>query len=429
MTTTAPPAAPPIPRTFAEYFRSFGPGIVIVLTWLGAGDVVDMGTAGANYGYSLLWVFVIAIVMRFLFVSLIARYQLCNQHGEGVLDGLVRLHPAYAPILFVAAVVMGHVYGSYMTRGIGEVSRNVFGFGAMWQWAAAWNGLALYLVFRPSFRALELLFLFFLAVLSISFLGCAIWVGFDPAEVARGLVRMEMPGQQGSYDPWRVTLAMIGAVGGSLMNLVYPYFLDAKGWRGPQYRRVQLYDFILAVTAMLVLNLAVWVLGAELLYPDRHIEHLEDLPNLLSNVLGPSGRLLFYAGIFSAIYTSIIGHAAGLGSLGTHAWLRMRGGTVPAHTDFRRHPCYRGIAIGCLVPPLIWTMPGMPGFVALTLAANSAQVILLPMLAGGLWWITASERLIGREYRNRWWENAVMAVLFALAGYFAFQAVRDLVQS
>ncbi len=40
----------------------------------------------------------------------------------------------------------------------------------------------------------------------------------------------------------------------------------------------------------------------------------------------------------------------------------------------------------------------MPGFVALTLAANSAQVVLLPMLAGGLWWITASERLIGPDY-------------------------------
>ena len=429
MTTTATPSAPPVPRTFLEYFRSFGPGIVIVLTWLGAGDVVDMGTAGANYGYSLLWVFVLAIVMRFLFVSLIARYQLCNQHREGVLDGLVRLHPAYAPILFVAAVVMGHVYGSYMTRGIGEVSRNVFGFGAIWEWAAAWNLLALYLVFRPSFRALELIFLFFLAVLSISFLGSAVWVGFDPRDVARGLVRMEMPGRQGVYEPWRVALAMIGAVGGSLMNLVYPYFLDAKGWKGPQYRRVQLYDFILAVTAMLVLNLAVWVLGAELLYPDRHIEHLDDLPSLLSAVLGPAGRLLFYAGIFSAIYTSIIGHAAGLGSLGTHAWLRMRGGPVPTGTDFRGHPCYRWIAIGCLLPPLIWTMPGMPGFVALTLAANSAQVVLLPLLAGGLWWITASARLIGPEYRNRWWENVVMAVLFTLAGYFAVRAVIDMVSS
>ena len=82
----------------------------------------------------------------------------------------------------------------------------------------------------------------------------------------------------------------------------------------------------------------------------------------------------------------------------------------------------------CLsVTPLVWTLPGMPGFVALTLTANSAQVILLPLLAGGLWWITASERLIGREHRNRWWENAVMASLFVLACYFAVRALIDLV--
>lgn len=39
------PKPPPVPRTLAEYVRSFGPGIVVVLTWLGAGDVVDMGVA------------------------------------------------------------------------------------------------------------------------------------------------------------------------------------------------------------------------------------------------------------------------------------------------------------------------------------------------------------------------------------------------
>ncbi len=418
--------APPVPRTFFAYLRSFGPGIVIVLTWLGAGDVVDMAAAGANYGYALLWVFILAIAFRFVFVSLIARYHLCNQHGEGVLDGLVRLHPLYAPVLFFAVVVMSHVYGSYMARGIGEVCRNAFGFGEIWQWATGWNLLALYLVFGPSFRTLEIVFLFFLAVLSVSFLGSAMWVGFDAQNVMLGLVRVEMPGRHGSYDPWRVALAMIGAVGGSLMNLVYPYFLDAKGWRGPQYRRVQQYDFVLGIIVMLVLNLSVWVLGAELLFPDRHISQLDDLPNLLSTVVGPAGRLLFYAGIFAAIYTSIIGHAAGLGWLGTHAWLRWRGVPGP-YVESKRHPCYRAIAVSCLLPPLIWTLPGMPGFVALTLTANSAQVILLPMLAGGLWWITASERLIGRAHRNRWWENVVMACLFVLACYFAVRALMDLV--
>jgi Mn2+/Fe2+ NRAMP family transporter len=425
-TVSAPAAAPRVPHSFLEYLRSFGPGIVIVLTWLGAGDVVDMGTAGANYGYALLWVFVAAVVFRFLFVSLIARYHLCNERGEGVLDGLARLHPAYAPVLFAAAIVMGHVYGSYMTRGVGEVCRNVFGVGEIWQWALACNAVALYLVFSRTFRTLEISFFFFLAVMSVSFVGSALWIGFDPADVVRGLVRIEMPGRHGAYEPWHVALAMVGAVGGSLMNLVYPYFLDAKGWRGPQYRRVQTYDLLLGVFAMLVLNLAVWVLGAELLYPDRHIEHLDDLPNLLSTVLGAPGRLLFYAGIFAAIYTSIIGHAAGLGRLGAHAWLRWKAGNGPIVADYREHPCYRWIAVSCLIPPLIWTLPGMPGFVALTLTANSAQVVLLPLLAGGLWWITASERLIGRAYRNKWWENVLMGSLFALATYFGYRAVGDL---
>ena len=422
----APPATAPVPHSFPDYVRSFGPGIVIVLTWLGAGDVVDMATAGANYGYALLWVFVFAVLFRFLFVSLIARYQLCNQHGEGVLDGLVRLHPFYAPVLFVASVVMGHVYGSYMTRGVGEICRNVFGFGAIWQWAILCNASAFYLVFQPGFRRLEIVFFFFLGVLSVSFLGSAIWVGFDPGEVARGLFRVEMPGRHGAYDPGQVALAMVGAVAGSLMNLVYPYFLDAKGWRGPQYRRVQMYDFTIGIVAMLVLNLAVWVLGAELLYPDRHIENLEDLPNLLSGLLGEPGRVLFYAGIFAAVYTSIVGHAAGLGRLGTHAWLRWHAGAGPVSSELRDHPCFRWIAVSCLVTPLVWTLPGMPGFVALTLAANSAQVILLPLLAGGLWWITASARLIGREHRNRWWENVVMGVLFSLAAFFACQAFLSL---
>ena len=42
-TTEIPDA--PIPRTFLEYLRSFGPGLIVVLTWLGAGDIVEMGVA------------------------------------------------------------------------------------------------------------------------------------------------------------------------------------------------------------------------------------------------------------------------------------------------------------------------------------------------------------------------------------------------
>ena len=64
----------------------------------------------------------------------------------------------------------------------------------------------------------------------------------------------------------------------------------------------------------------------------------------------------------------------------------------------------------------------MPDFITLTLAANSGQVVLLPLLAGGLWWITADSDFIGAKYRTRWWENVILAVLFCLAVYGAIQS-------
>jgi Mn2+/Fe2+ NRAMP family transporter len=334
------------PTTFVGYVKSFGPGIVVVLTWLGAGDIVEMGIAGGNFGYSLMWVAVVALVMRFLFVSIIAKYQLCNQRGEGVLDGLARLHPAYALCLGIAAIVMGHVYCAYFTVGIGEAFVNLTGLGQKWQWAVLWNAIALAIVLRPAFGRIEQLFMVFLVMLSVSLLGTALWVGPNLQGIFAGTFAFKVPPQAGSYHPLLIATGMVGAVGGSLMNLVYPYFLESKGWRGPQFQRVQRYDFLLAVIVMIVLDLAIWTLGAELLHPrGLTIKAMDDLPHLLSEVLGQGGRVLFYLGIIAAIYSSLVGHALGLGYLGTHGFLRWRSGVDASIPDYRTHRWYRWIAV------------------------------------------------------------------------------------
>ncbi|WP_219419818.1 hypothetical protein [Pseudonocardia nigra] len=47
----APPA-----DNFLAYVKAFGPGIVVALSWVGTGDLIDNSVAGGNYGYALLWV-------------------------------------------------------------------------------------------------------------------------------------------------------------------------------------------------------------------------------------------------------------------------------------------------------------------------------------------------------------------------------------
>ena len=254
----------------------------------------------------------------------------------------------------------------------------------------------------------------------------ALWIGPSPLGILRGTLAFALPPQKGPFDSLLLAVGMIGAVGGSIMNLAYPYFLEQKGWRGPQYRRVQMYDFLLAILVMIALDLAIWTLGAELVHGSgRTVSDLDSLTALLTDVLGEGGRVLFHLGVFAAVFTSIVGHAVGLGAIGSHAYRRWKTATgrgpprrAPGHPHLPRWCCW------VLISPLLWTAPGMPDFVTLTLLANSLQVVLIPFLAGGLWWITASGRFIGPAHRNRPWENAIMAVVFALALWGAYGSVR-----
>ena len=54
----------------------------------------------------------------------------------------------------------------------------------------------------------------------------------------------------------------------------------------------------------------------------------------------------------------------------------------------------------------------MPGFVFLTVVVNAATVIILPLLAAGLWYITAAKSCIGEKYGNNILENLLMLFLF-----------------
>ena len=423
-------AAVPIPKTFLEYLKSFGPGFIIVLTWLGSGDIVSAGVSGGNYGYALMWAMIFALLMRFFFVTTIAKYQLCNPHGEGLLDGLVRLHPLFAPFLLVVIVVIGHINGTYMIAGIGETMVMLTGIGQDWQWAVAWVVLGLFVVFRPIYNRVEWVFKVFIIVMTVSLVGTALWVGPNLVGIVKGTVALELPPQQGPFGAMAVAMAMVGAVGGSLLNLVYPYFLEQKGWNSPEYRRVQTYDFILAIVALIIFNLAVWTLGAELVHTSgKSIGTLTDLTDLLGLVLGEGGRKLFYLGMFGAVFTSLLGNGLGLGYLASHAYNRWRKKSAGGDKiDYKSHPIYIFTASWIMISPFVWILTGKADFITLTLLANTLMAVLIPALAGGLWWITASSRYIGNQYKNHWWENLIMGFLFILAVWGAYESAKSVIE-
>jgi Mn2+/Fe2+ NRAMP family transporter len=405
-----------IPNSFVEYVRSIGPGLVAVLTWLGAGDIVNSATAGGNYGYALMWAFALCLLIRYLFVSIIAKYQLCNQYGESVLGGLTRLHRWYAPLIFICSIMLGHAVGTYMVAGVASACANLSGFRNIRFWAVAVCLLAFSIAFRPIYRRLEKAFFVLAALLSVSLIGLALWSRPSPIGIIKGVFGFALPETMGQYGALFIILSLVGSVGGGLANLMYPYFAREKGWVTPAHRRVQQYDLILGILVIIILDLSVWVVGAQVLHPrGLHVSNIEDLARLLGVVLGRFGTNLFYIGIIAALFGPIVGNGAAFGYLGSDAYFHFRPSSLASYGgDYKKHPLYRWIAAWTILSPLLWILFGNADFVGLTLLVNTAQVILIPILVVGLGIITARAKFIGEKYKNRWWENVFVGFLLLL---------------
>jgi Mn2+/Fe2+ NRAMP family transporter len=431
------PLLRPPPTTPLQYIRELGPGLVMALTWLGAGDLVDSAVAGGDYGYALTWAMAMAFFVRFVFVSLLAKFQL---HKGSVIEGLAELHPAVAAITGLIAITFGHANNSYMIRGVGETSTALSGVGSPTLWSVGWMCAATLFLFRApkeQYARVEKLFYVLLAVLTLSLIGVALWTGPDAGAMLRGLLLFEVPAEQsGDFSVLLVVVSLIGAIGGSIANFLYPSFIHEKGWRGPEYRRVQMCDLAFGTTTVVLLDLAVWTIGAEVLHPGgERVTGIDELATLLTISLGPMGGPVFYLGCFSALLSSVVGNASGYGLLVAEV-TRVLGGAGSGGDGDRRGaagggrpppagpaaetPAWRATALWCLISPLIWSLPGMPNFVTLTVLVNAVNVVVLPFLTVVIWLIAWRAGLM------EWYEHVVMIGLFVLALWGTYQSVTSL---
>ncbi|MBN2354619.1 Nramp family divalent metal transporter [candidate division KSB1 bacterium] len=406
---------PPIPTSFWGYIKSFGPGLVVVLTWLGAGDLVNSAAAGSNYGYALMWGLAISLLFRFFIVNVIARYHLCNQHGETVMAAFKRIHPIVPILLGIAVFAFGHIYSSYMIKGIGEATHHLlYGFGSSYIWSLFWVALITFLVFAGKFDRVQRVFYLTLGLLTLSLLGIAIYSGPNVFGIVKGTFLFEIPRDQGSFSALLIVVSLIGAVAGSVANLLYPYFIQQKGWIGPRYRKVQRYDLFFGIIIIIVLDLAVWVVGAEELHTrGLTISTIEDLANLLKLTLGRFGGIIFYVGVLAALFNALSGAAMGYSYLLCDIIHKIKTDEkLPIAKDkVGKMLNYKLMVLWCLLSPLIWLLPGMPDFITMTVLGNAASVILFPVISLALWYITANTSYIGTQYKNKWWENILIAIL------------------
>jgi Mn2+/Fe2+ NRAMP family transporter len=419
----AEPFTEPPTGGFWSYVTSMGPGIVVALSWVGTGDVVDDSVAGGNYGYALLWALPLSLVLRFVFVNTLAKYPLYNiPRDRGIVQGLSRVHPAFRVAMLVSFMIYAHILAAFTLSGVGSAVHGLVGRGSQFWWAVLGAVSVVVVTRRGAYRLLERLFKIILAVMVAAFAVGLVLVGVHWDQLLSGLA-FDFPEQQGLFDSGLVVSSLLLATIGSMANLFYPEFLRSKGWTTPRHRRVQTYDLAFGTVAVFVLGACVWAIGAEVLHGSgRTVDDAADIAAGLSGAIGPIGEHLFYIGLLGAAWTTVAGSTFALAKMTTEALHEV----APARAEkyggvSERDPVYR-VVVGWTLVAVVWSLPFAPDFVVLTVVAHTLTSPFLVLIVIGLIVLLNRRDLMG-DRRNRWWENVVLGLIGVLVTISAAQGL------
>ena len=411
------------------WFLSLGPGVVYILTSLGSGDIVSNGTAGASYGYQLIWVLAMTLVFRFVWVNASAKYVLVT--GESLFSGYGRLGHWVVWMILISIIPIRHLYNLFLILVMGSSAHLLFPLPTEWS-ASIWSGslvmVGFAMMFWGGYPVVERFCQGLMVIMGLSLLIAAALSQPDPAAILEGTFFPRLPQAEGLYSALFIMMALIGAEAGSTANLTYPYFIFEKGWRNLSYLKQQRFDLGFGIVCMFIMGALLQIAAAGTIHPlGIQVEGADDLARVFSETQGTLGFIVFGLGLWGATFSSYVGANMGSALIITDICRTFVPGLKRADRDphlTKRDPIYRWSIVFWVFSPLYIIFTGVSP-IWLVLAVSAFTIVLIPMLAICLLLITNKKELMG-EYKNGLFTNAVMTLLVLISLYFTYVNFRNL---
>jgi Mn2+/Fe2+ NRAMP family transporter len=436
------PAGAPQPHTAAEnrdsgktlsWFAILAPGILVAATGVGAGDLITASLGGSAVGLSLLWAAWAGALLKWFLNEGIARWQMATdttllEGWSARLGGVVRW-----VFLFYLLVWSIFVSGALVTAcgvaGTGLLPLHSDPAVSKQIWGVMHALLGLALVWIGGFALLERLMALFIGVMFACVVVTTVALPVDWGAVARRLFTPTLPLVNGTLDADRMRwfLGVLGGVGGTLTLLSYGYWIREQRRAGRDGLRLSRIDLAVGYAITALFGVCMILIGSQLELSGSGARMGSVIADKVRDVLGdPVGgvaRWLFLVGFWGAVFSSLLGVWQSVPYIFADFVALNRGrGPVPAETRLALQPAYRFylVFIALVGLPLLWFTVQA---IQLTYAVLGA--LFMPLLALTLLIMNNQARWVGREFRNGWLTNAVLAVTLL---FFAYAGVNDLVR-
>jgi manganese transport protein len=366
-----------------------GPAFVAAIAYVDPGNVAANLTAGARYGYLLLWVLVLANAIAVLVqyqsakLGIVTGQSLPEILGERLKTGPRRVYWVQAELVAAAtdiAEVLGGAIALHLLFGIPLLLGGVIvGIASM---------ILLAVQSRRGQRSFEIIIVTLLGVIVVGFMSGLLFSGLDPAEAVTGFI----PRFEG-VDSVLLATSMLGAT--VMPHVIYLHSALARDRHGVttdagrirELLRATRWDVGAALFVAGAVNISMLLLAASALRGIDGTDTIEGAHAAVVATLGPAVGVIFAVGLLASGLAST--------SVGTYAGSAIMGGLLKV-----RVPLLLRRAI-TLVPALAILAIGFDPTQALVLS----QVVLsfgIPFALIPLVWLASSRKELG-EFANPAW--------------------------
>lgn len=385
-----------------------GPAFLVTAAFIGPGTVITASMAGANYGLTLIWALLFAMIATLVLQEMAARLGIITQQGLGENIRQAISQPFWRTLtilLVVSAIVIGN--GAYQSGNVSGASLGLASISEQLSLSIAYTNVvfpvligsvAFILLYTGSYKLIERALVVLVGLMSMAFLVSFFLTKPDWAGLISSMFAFELPTGAG--------LTVIALIGTTVVP--YNLFLHAatasKKWQSSSDLTEARQDLFISIPLGGLISIAIVSTAASAFFGQQlQLQSAADLAPSLQPLFGDWASIFIAIGLFSAGISSAITAplAAAFALSGILNWNKDLNALSFKMTWMTI------LVIGVVVASLGYKP------IAIIWFAQVANGILLPVISVFLLWIMNSQVL--GEYRNNLWQNIAGAAVILIA--------------
>ncbi|SEW51927.1 Nramp family divalent metal transporter [Chitinophaga arvensicola] len=290
------------------WLQSLGPGLITAALVFGPSKVTIASIMGASYGFSLLWIVVVAIFFMIIFTTMAARVGIAT--SQSLLSTIsdkwgmpARIAIGVGVFLVTASFQAGNSVGAGITLAEATHSSKEI-------WIVVCNiaGISI-LFFRGFYKKLEKIMIALIIMMLFAFIVTMAMSQPSVTGIATGLVPSVPAGSQ------KLVIAFMASCFSIVGAIYQSYLVQERKRLRPEVKQTGK-ETLPGMLILGFMSATVMICAATVLHPAGiSITSATDMAKVLEPVFGNAAAGLFLVGLFGASFSSLLGNAALGGTL------------------------------------------------------------------------------------------------------------------